>query len=62
MHELSANYTILIVTHSMQEATRVSHTIGFFHLGELVELGDTKTIFQNLKDVRTQDYITRRTG
>jgi phosphate transport system ATP-binding protein len=62
MHELCANYTIVIVTHSMQQAARVSHNIGFFHLGEIVEFGDTKSIFQNPRDERTRDYITGRTG
>ena len=60
--ELRQNYTIVIVTHSMQQAARVSQRTGFFHLGELVEVGITKDIFQNPQDPRTQDYITGRFG
>ncbi len=60
--ELRENYTIVIVTHSMQQASRVSQRTGFFHLGDLVEFDSTITIFQNPKDSRTQDYITGRFG
>jgi len=60
--ELRENYTIVIVTHSMQQAARVSQRTGFFHLGELVECGDTEQIFTNPKDERTQGYITGRFG
>ena len=60
--ELRANYTIVIVTHSMQQAARVSQRTGFFHLGELVECGDTEQIFTNPRDERTQGYITGRFG
>jgi phosphate transport system ATP-binding protein len=60
--ELRANYTIVIVTHSMQQAARVSQRTAFFHLGNLVEEGDTKEIFTNPTDKRTQDYITGRFG
>ncbi len=60
--ELRVNYTIVIVTHSMQQAARVSQRTGFFHLGELVEVGDTEQIFTNPKDERTQGYITGRFG
>jgi phosphate transport system ATP-binding protein len=60
--ELRANYTIIIVTHSMQQAARVSQRTAFFHLGELVEQGDTTDIFTNPKIQRTQDYITGRYG
>jgi phosphate transport system ATP-binding protein len=60
--ELRENYTIVIVTHSMQQAARVSQRTGFFHLGILVETGDTEQIFTNPKDKRTQDYITGRFG
>ena len=56
--ELRANFTIVIVTHSMQQAARVSQRTAFFHLGNLVEEGDTKEIFTNPTDKRTQDYIT----
>ncbi len=62
MDELSQNYTIVIVTHSMQQAARVSHRTAFFHLGHLVEEGDTDQIFTNPGDERTQDYITGRFG
>jgi phosphate transport system ATP-binding protein len=60
--ELRANYTIVIVTHSMQQAARVSQRTGFFHLGELVECGETEQIFTNPHDERTQGYITGRFG
>ena len=60
--ELRANYTIVIVTHSMQQAARVSQRTAFFHLGELVETGDTPEIFTSPKDRRTQGYITGRFG
>ena len=59
---MRANYTIVIVTHSMQQAARVSQRTAFFHLGLLVESGDTEQIFTNPKDKRTQDYITGRFG
>jgi phosphate transport system ATP-binding protein len=62
MEELRQNYTIIIVTHSMQQAARVSQRTAFFHLGSLVEEGDTTSIFTNPKDKRTQDYITGRFG
>jgi phosphate transport system ATP-binding protein len=62
MEELKENYTIVIVTHSMQQAARVSQTTAFFHLGVLVEKGETSQIFTNPKDQRTQDYITGRFG
>ncbi len=60
--ELKANYTIIIVTHSMQQAARVSQQTAFFHLGVLVETGATQQIFTNPADKRTQDYITGRFG
>ncbi len=62
MDELKENYCIVIVTHSMQQAARVSQRTAFFHLGKLVEVGDTTKIFTNPNDVRTQDYITGRFG
>lgn len=62
MWELKENYTIIIVTHSMQQASRVSQRTGFFHLGDLVEVGTTEQIFQNPVDSRTRDYITGRIG
>ena len=60
--ELRKNYTIVIVTHSMQQAARVSQHTAFFHLGVLVEQGETDTVFTNPVDQRTQDYITGRFG
>jgi phosphate transport system ATP-binding protein len=60
--ELRANYTIIIVTHSMQQAARVSQRTAFFHLGLLVEEGPTDHIFTNPVEKRTQDYITGRFG
>jgi phosphate transport system ATP-binding protein len=62
MGELRERYTIVIVTHSMQQAARVSQRTGFFHLGELVEEDETGKIFTNPRDRRTQDYITGRFG
>ena len=62
MDELRENYTIVIVTHSMQQAARVSQRTAFFHLGNLVESGDTEQIFTKPSDQRTQDYITGRFG
>ncbi|WP_350336184.1 phosphate ABC transporter ATP-binding protein PstB [Coralliovum pocilloporae] len=62
MDELRENYTIVIVTHSMQQAARVSQRTAFFHLGVLVEEGATDQIFTNPADKRTQDYITGRFG
>jgi len=60
--ELKENYTIVIVTHSMQQAARVSQRTAFFHLGDLVEQGDTEQIFTAPKDERTQAYVTGRIG
>ncbi len=60
--ELRENYTIVIVTHSMQQAARVSQRTAFFHMGNLVEEGNTDDIFTNPNDQRTQDYITGRFG
>ncbi|HEV9036590.1 MAG TPA: phosphate ABC transporter ATP-binding protein PstB [Puia sp.] len=59
-HELKANYTLIVVTHNMQQAARVSDKTAFFFLGELVEYDETKTMFTNPKDNRTQNYITGR--
>ncbi len=59
---LRADYTIVIVTHNMQQAARVSQRTAFFHLGTLVEEDDTATIFTNPRDERTQGYITGRYG
>ena len=60
--ELKENYCIVIVTHSMAQAARVSQRTAFFHMGEVVEYGLTSVIFTNPKDRRTQDYITGRMG
>jgi phosphate transport system ATP-binding protein len=60
--ELKDDYTIAIVTHNMQQAARVSDFTAFMYLGELVEFGETTTIFTNPNDRRTQDYITGRFG
>ena len=60
--ELRERFTIIIVTHSMQQAARVSQKTAFFHLGNLVEHGDTDQIFTNPQDDRTENYITGRIG
>ncbi len=60
--ELRANFSVVIVTHSMQQAARVSQRTAFFHLGNLVEYGETGQIFTNPKDPRTESYITGRIG
>lgn len=60
--ELRENFTIVIVTHSMQQAARVSQKTAFFHLGTLIEEGATDEIFTNPRDKKTQDYITGRIG
>ena len=60
--DLKANYTIAIVTHSMQQAARVSQRTAYFHLGRLIEVGDTRTIFTNPKHQLTENYITGRFG
>jgi phosphate transport system ATP-binding protein len=60
MHELKKNFTLVIVTHNMQQAARVSDKTAFFFLGELVEYDDTREMFINPKDTRTQNYITGR--
>jgi phosphate transport system ATP-binding protein len=62
MRELKNNYTIIIVTHNMQQAARVSDETGFMLLGELVEFGKTEDIFTKPSDKRTEDYITGRYG
>ena len=62
IHELRRSYTIIIVTHSMQRAARVSQRTAFFHMGELVEEGPTEQMFQNPENKRTQDHITGRFG
>ena len=60
--ELKDKYTIVIVTHNMQQAVRISDRTAFFLLGEAVEVGDTQTVFSTPRDKRTEDYITGRFG
>jgi len=62
LEELKKEYTVIIVTHSMQQAARISDYTGFFLNGELIEFGLTKTVFSNPTDKRTEDYITGRFG
>jgi len=62
IHELKGRYAIVIVTHNMQQAARVSQRTAFFHLGELIEYGATSDIFTNPRRERTKDYITGRYG
>jgi phosphate transport system ATP-binding protein len=62
IHELRGRYAIVIVTHNMQQAARVSQRTAFFHLGELIEYGGTEEIFTNPRMQRTKDYITGRYG
>lgn len=62
MQELKRNYTIIIVTHNMQQAARASDISGFMYLGELIEIGATAQIFTRPKDSRTEDYITGKYG
>jgi phosphate transport system ATP-binding protein len=60
--ELRENYTIVIVTHSMQHAARVSQRTAYFHLGDLIEAGETEQLFTNPQHKLTEDYITGRFG
>ncbi len=62
IYELKSQYTILIVTHNMQQAARVSDETAFMYMGEMVEFGDTNTIFTNPEKKQTEDYITGRYG
>jgi phosphate transport system ATP-binding protein len=62
MEDLSKNYTVVIVTHNMQQAARISDYTAFFLVGDVVEFGETKRIFSSPKDKRTEDYITGRFG
>ncbi|MGA9753530.1 MAG: phosphate ABC transporter ATP-binding protein PstB [Desulfobaccales bacterium] len=62
MRELAKDYTIIIVTHNMQQAARASDTSGFMYLGELIEIGPTGEIFTRPQDSRTEDYITGKYG
>ena len=60
--ELKEKYTIIIVTHNMQQAVRISDNTAFFLLGDLIEYGNTEKMFEQPKDKRTEDYITGRFG
>ena len=60
--ELKKDYTIVIVTHNMQQATRISDYTAFFLLGEIIEYDETKELFSNPKQKQTEDYITGRFG
>ena len=60
--ELKSKYTIVMVTHNMQQAARVSDKTAFFLLGEVIEVNDTETLFSMPRDKRTEDYITGRFG
>jgi len=62
LYELKGNYTLVIVTHNMQQAARISDRTAFFYLGELLEYDDTKKVFTNPKNEKTQNYITGRFG
>jgi phosphate transport system ATP-binding protein len=62
IEDLKTRYAIVIVTHSMQQAARISQKTAFFHLGKLMEMGDTTTIFTNPRHEKTKDYITGRYG
>ena len=62
IHELKKQYTIVIVTHNMQQAARVSDKTGYFYLGELIEYDNTRKIFTNPEKESTQNYITGRFG
>ena len=62
MEDLKEKYTIVIVTHNMQQAARISDQTAFFLTGEVIEMDDTKTIFEDPRDKRTEDYITGRFG
>lgn len=62
MEDLKKKYTVVVVTHNMQQAVRVSDDTAFFLVGEMVEFGDTRTIFSYPKDKKTEDYITGRFG
>ena len=62
MEELKKKYTVVVVTHNMQQAVRVSDYTAFFLVGEMVEFADTKQLFSYPQDKRTEDYITGRFG
>jgi phosphate transport system ATP-binding protein len=60
--ELKQKYTIIMVTHNMQQAVRIADKTAFFLMGEIIEFGDTEQMFQKPRDKRTEDYITGRFG
>ena len=62
IHQLKSEYTIVIVTHNMQQAARVSDNTAFLYLGELIEFGRTQQVFTNPREQQTEDYITGRYG
>jgi phosphate transport system ATP-binding protein len=62
IHELGERYTIVIVTHNMQQAARVSHYTAFFYMGELIEYDATDSLFTKPQSSKTEDYITGRFG
>ena len=62
INQLGKNYSIVIVTHSMQQAARISQRTAYFHLGELIEVGETKKIFTMPEDKQTEAYISGRIG
>jgi phosphate transport system ATP-binding protein len=62
IHELASRYTVVIVTHNMQQAARVSHHTAFFYMGDLIEFGATNAIFTKPQQSKTEDYITGRFG
>lgn len=62
IHELKQNYTLVVVTHNMQQAARISNETAFFLSGEIIEMGPTEKMFYRPEDQRTEDYITGRFG
>jgi len=62
IYELKKDYTIIIVTHNMQQASRVSDKTAYFYLGEMIEYDETKKIFTNPQQISTQNYVTGRFG
>jgi phosphate transport system ATP-binding protein len=62
MHELKRSYTIIIVTHNMQQAARCADQVAFFYLGELIEIAPAADLFTAPKEAKTQEYITGRFG
>jgi len=62
LNELKERYTIVIVTHNMQQAARISQQAAFFYMGDLIEFNDTEKLFTNPEEVRTQNYVTGRFG